>query len=123
MSDYRVAVGTGVALASLTKITPQPKSQGIRWTERLFLADGSVYVQGQFVELSWSILGKAGTYQNILTAFGLLAATSANITLYCRDEVFNYHRYNGVAIRPEQSWNNMFVRDTTILVRNLVFLS
>jgi hypothetical protein len=118
-SDYRVGAGWGLALASLTRLATQPASSGVKATETVYFADGSVYVQGLYIELLYNTIFGTTRYQSVLSAFGLVAARSAQITIYCPDDLLNYTRYNGVAVRPEPNRNNYMIRDTTILVRNL----
>lgn len=122
MSSYRAAVDHGLGLGSLTVLSPQPRSEGVHVTRRDFMGDGSVVDQGLYVELVYDIIEDVTQYQTILTVFGLVAANSAEVTVYCRDALFNWVRYNGRAIRPEPSWNLFFPRNVVILVRDLVAL-
>jgi hypothetical protein len=123
MSEYKVAIGTDVALVDLDTLTPQPASEGIRVTRRTSGADGAVYDEGRYVELVWNVLQDATMYQALLTQFGLSAASFAAVTVYVRSEVYAWVRVNGIAVRPELGrdarWNNAFPRSITILVKNL----
>lgn len=124
MSDYRVADGFNVALGSLTVLSPQPSSAGIQYARQSFTADGTPIKEGAFVELVWNVLGTKTQYQSLLTAFGLLSADSNDVTVYVRNDRFDYVRMNGKAIAPLPqngvSWEMPFPRNITILVRDLV---
>lgn len=123
MSTYRVADTHDVALVSLTVLDPQPTSQGIRPTRRTFGADGSVYDEGEYVELEYSMVETAAAYLALLTTWGLHNALTNDVTVYVRDETFAFARMNGTAVRPEPGrdvdWRDHFPRSVTILVRNL----
>jgi len=123
LSDYRAYVGHDVALSSLTVLSPQPHSAGIKASQRTYAASGAVYDQGLYVELEWDLLGKVATYTTVLTVFGLHNVLFANVTVYVRNRIFSYVRMNGVAVRPqpgpEVDWN-IFPRNIKILVKDLV---
>lgn len=122
MSDYRVATGWNVALGSLARVVPQGRSPGIQVTRRNHLAYPAIIDEGPYIELAWNILRNDNgvMYRALLDQFGLKTAKAAQVTIYCRDDLFQYTRYNGVAIRPQQTWDNYFPRDILILVRDLV---
>lgn len=123
MSTYRVAAGHDVALVSLTVLDPQPRSTGIQVTRRSHGADGSVYDEGEYVELVWDFFEDAAAYQAMLATFNLDGDLAADVTVYVRDDQFNFVRKNGIAVRPELGrdgrWENYFLRDVTILVKHL----
>lgn len=123
MSDYRVAAGSNLSLALLTKLNPQPRSMGLQITRRNYLLAGGVVDEGPYIELLFSLLPNTSVYSSILGAFGLVSAPSAAVTLYARDDLYTYHRYNGVAIRPEVGWENYFPRNIVVLVRDLVLIA
>lgn len=122
---YKVAIGHDVALMSLTDIDPQPRSAGVRPTRRSYAASGLVYDEGLYVELEWSVVGNATEYQALLAQFDLDDLVSANVTIYCRNDLFAFQRYNGRCIRPEPGrsvdWN-VFPRGIKIVVKDLVAL-
>jgi len=126
VSDYRVSTGHDVALGSLTVLSPQPRSEGVRYTRTTHAASGVVVREGAYVELVWSTLGSAGAYQTLLGTFGLSSAQSALVTVYVRNERFSYVRYNGRAVLPEPGdgveWD-VFPSDAVVLVRDLVVAS
>jgi hypothetical protein len=126
MSTYRVADGHDVALVSLNVVDPQPKSEGIKSTRRTFAADGTVYDEGRYVELEFSMIPGVSEYQALLDAFGVKSALSNDVTVYVRDETFAWVRMNGTAVRPEPGrdvrWT-YFPRSVTILVRALEAVS
>lgn len=119
MTTYRVAEGSNIALVSLTVLSPQPRSEGVRATRRDFIADGSIVEQGLYVELVYDVLNDVTEYQAVLAFFGLDTADSAAVTIYARNALFNFVRYNGRAVRPEPSWQQFFPRNVVILVKNL----
>lgn len=121
MSDYRVADGHDVALGSLTVLSPQPRSPGLEYTEQTFSLNGTPNNQAPYVTLVWTAISET-QYDTIMTAFGLAAADYNDVTVYIRDENFNYARKNGRAIKPLPgrgvNWD-YFPRNLEILVRNL----
>jgi len=122
MSNYRVALGHNVALASLALMAPQPASPGVQFTRRVFFGDGSALDQGLYVEWIYNVVEDAAQLSSILTPLGLMTASSAAVTINTRNQLFVYKRYNGMAIRPEANWENYFDRNVTIIIRNLVVL-
>jgi len=119
MTTYRAKVNHDIALGSLTVLSPQPRSEGVKPTRRTPLADGMVVEEGLYVELVWDVFETASEYQTVLTVFGLGSATSADVTIYARNAVYDWKRYNGKAVRPDPSWQQYFPRGVVILVRNL----
>lgn len=125
MSTYRGATSHGVALGSLTVLSPQPSGGIVRPTRRDFVADGSANDQGLYVELFWSSLRNVAAYTTILTVFGLHSAKSAEVTIYAKDDLLVWTRYNGLAIRPEPGREmsyRSFPRNITMMIRDLVAL-
>lgn len=120
MSSYRVKLAHNQALGTLTVLNPQPQSRGVQATVEDYFASGATTERGLYVELFWGHFESALQYQNVISSFSLTLNKSANVTIYCRDQLYNWHLYNGVAIRPQANWDNFFPRDVTILVRNLV---
>jgi hypothetical protein len=49
-------------------------------------------------------------------------AKSSVVTIYTRDDLYAYKRYNGIAHRPAPSWESYFPRNVVILIRNLEIL-
>jgi len=123
MSDYRAAVGSSLALASLTKIPLQPFSPGVKATRRVSMGDGSVLDQGLYVDWIYSVIEDSTQLLGVLTPLGLHNAKFAKVTIYTRDDLYVYHRYNGTARRPESSWENYFAREVVIRITNLEFIS
>jgi hypothetical protein len=119
VSDYRSKTGINQTLVSLTKLSPQPTSAGVMATRRIPLGDGSVLDQGLYVEWLYNIVEDAAQLLAILTPLGLHTAKSAAVTIYTRDDLYAYKRYNGVAVRPAPSWQNYYPRNVTILIRSL----
>lgn len=124
MSDYRVADGFNIPYASMTVLVPQPSSVGLQHTRQSFAADGTPINEGLFAEVVWNVLGTKSQYQSILNSFGLFNAYFNDVTVYIRDDRFDYGRYNGRAIKPLPEngvqWRRPFPRNITILVRDLV---
>lgn len=123
MSDYRIRSGASVALGSLNVFVPQPYSDGIKATHRDFSGDGTNYIdQGLYVELVWPLLPSVATYHTILHTCDLDVYPITLVTVYCRDDLYNYHRYNGSAIRPPAQWGPYMLRNVVLLVRDLEFI-
>ena len=120
MSDYRGKTGINQTLVSLTKLAPQPTSIGVQATRRVSFGDGSVLDQGLYVEWVYNVVEDATQLLAILTPLGLHTAKSAAVTIYTRDDLYAYQRFNGIAVRPAASWQNYYPRNVVILIRNLV---
>lgn len=120
---YMVADGHDIAEESLEVITPQPRSEGIKATRRVFLPDGTVRDDGLYVELLWSVMDDATDYQALLDQFGVNTARSNEVTVMVRDDTFAWVRMNGTAVRPqpggEVRWSDFFPRSITILIKDL----
>lgn len=121
---YMVADGHDIAEESLTTIAPQPRSEGIKATRRVFLPDGTVQDDGRHIELEFSTIGDVATYQSLLSQFGVQSATTNEVTVMVPDETFAWVRMNGTAVRPQPgqdvSRRDFFLRNVVILVRDLV---
>jgi len=118
-SDYRAKTGINQTLVSLTRLPTQPTSMGVVATRRVAMGDGSVLDQGLYVEWVYNVIEDATQLLAILTPLGLHTAKSAAVTIYTRDDLYAYKRYNGVAVRPAPSWQNYFPRNVVIMIRNL----
>lgn len=119
MSNYKIAEGHGVALISLTAIDPQPRSAGVKAARRTHAADSTIHDEGLYITLIFDFLDDATALDDLLDQFGLDVATSANVTVYCPNQVHAYTRYNGVALRPEVGRDNYYLRGIEIVVRDL----
>lgn len=123
---YRVAEGHDIALVSLTVLAPQPRSEGVRATRVDHMADGTIVKQGLYLEFTWSSHRNTTAYQTLLALIGLDSATSAAVTIYARNDMYQWIRYNGVAVRPEPGQGvsyRSFPRNITILIRELEALA
>jgi len=123
MSEYKVLPGFNGATAALVKVPLQPISTGGLATRRTLMGDGSILDQGLYVEWTYSVIEDAAQLLTVLTPLGLHTAKSAAVTIWTRDDLYAYHRYNGVAQRPPASWENYFARGVIIRICNLVQLS
>lgn len=127
MTTYRVADGFNVATGSLTVLSPQPRSEGIKVARRTYGGDGTVYDEASYVELEWDVIETVADYQALLTTFGVNTALTNEVTVYVRDETFAFVRMNGIAVRPEIGrevrYRQYFPRDITILIKALVAAS
>lgn len=119
MSDYRVKTNWGQSLVSLNVLNPQPRSEGVKATQRVVSLNGVVYDYGLYTELTWDFLEDPTEVLAIYTLFGIHSARSAPVTVYVPNDLYAYVRYNGRAVRPAPSWQNYFPRGVTILVKNL----
>lgn len=123
MSTYKIATGHNVALLSLTAISPQPASEGLKFARTTYAASGGVYPEAPYIELVWAILPTPTLYAALLTQFGLSASTAfANVTVYIPNAAYSYARYNGVAVRPATSRRGFFIREIAIVVKDLAAL-
>lgn len=124
MSDYRVSnLGHGIALGSLNVISPQPHSNGVESTRRVYAADGSTYDEARYIEMIFDFSEDPTTYVALLTLFGVNVSTTANVTIYAPDERLTYTRFNGIAHRPmpgkDMRRSRYFPRNIVLLVTNL----
>lgn len=128
MTTYRIGDGPDVPLLSLTVLSPQPRSEGVKPVRRTFGGDGSVYDDGLYLELEWDVIGSASDYQALIdTIFGVTRPLTNEVTVYARNQYDQFVRYNGIAVSPENGRDvrrrNSFRRDLTILIKSLVIAS
>jgi hypothetical protein len=123
MTDlYMVGPGHDLSSGDLSVVVPQPKSPGVRATQRTYAADGNLYEQALYVELIFTALASVAMYQDLLDQFGLLDAATANVTVKVRGPVWGFTLYNGVAVRPELATDARYEfmpRDVIILIKQL----
>lgn len=121
-SRYRVAVNYDVDVGSLNLFNPQPRSIGIRYTRTTYMGGGHPYNEGPYIELLWSMLEDEGQYFSILQQAGLDTRNSGPVTVWIRNEMWVYGRYNGLAVRPligqDANWE-FFPKDIVLLIKNL----
>lgn len=125
---YRVGDGFDVALVSLTILTPQPRSEGIKPARRVYGGDGSVYDSPLYLELEWDVIGSDASYQALIdTIFGVSRPLTNEVTVYARNQYDAFARYNGIAVSPENGRDvrrrNSFRRDLTVLIKALYLAS
>jgi len=128
MAMYKVGnTGFNIATASMSIITPQPRSTGVQSTKRTFAANGNVFESALYIELLFSVLPTAYEYQQLLAQFDLNTFINKNVTIYAPDEQFFWQRFNGIAVRPEMGKDakrdRYMIRDITILVKHLELLA
>lgn len=111
-----------MALLSLTTISPQPRSEGVKPTRRTYSADGTPHDEGLHVVLVWDVVESATQLDDIFDQFGLDVATSADVTVYAPNQLHVYTRYNGKAIRPDIGRRDYFLRELNIIIRDLAAL-
>ncbi len=128
-SDYRVAQGHDVILGSLNVFSPQPTAEGVQATRRTNAASGDVYDEAKYVELVWTVVETPTELDTILDYFGMGGVPilhQADVTVYVRNELYIFTRYNGVAVFPQLGrdlrWKNYFPRNLTMLIKNLVLV-
>ncbi len=122
MSTYKVKTGHDEALIDLVAIAPQPASPGVKATRRTYSADGAIHDENLYIQLEWSVVEDSTALATLLTQFGLASATTANVTIYCPNQLHVYTRFNGLAVRPEIGRSSFFLRDLQIVVKELVAL-
>lgn len=123
MSSYKVKTGHNQALVDLVLLSPQPASEGLKFARTTYAASGGVYPEAPYIELIWALLPTPALYTTLLTQFGLSGSTAfANVTVYIPNAAYSYARYNGVAVRPPTGRRGFFLRDVTIVVKDLAAL-
>lgn len=124
-SAYKVKTGFDQAAIDLVLMTPQPRSEGVLKVRRTYAASGAVIEEGSYIELVWDLVGGIAAFQTLLGQFGLGVALTSEVTIYVPEVYYAYNRFNGIAVRPELgrdvSRNNYFIRNITILVRDLSY--
>lgn len=123
MSYPRVEVGHNVALASLVPIIPVPSHSPVTPVQRDWGAGGGVYDQGFYVCLRWEMVESEAEYLSLLTLFNLHASKYEAVTVYVKNSMLQWFRYNGYAQRPmpqtDMDWKNFFPRNIEIIVVDL----
>lgn len=127
-SDYRVKVGHDNPLIDLVTISPQPRSSGLKATERTYgIGASGVFELAPYCELVWDVLETETEYTTLLTAFGLSSSLTSSVTVYIRNSAYAYARYNATAVRPQigtdGQWDNFYLRNFVILLKNLELAS
>lgn len=123
MSTYKVKPNHNQALVDLVLLSPQPASEGLKFARTTYAASGGVYPEAPYIELVWALLPTPTLYAALLTQFGLSASTAfANVTVYIPNATYSYTRYNGVAVRPATSRRSFFMRDVTMVIKDLAAL-
>lgn len=126
MSFYKVLLGHDQPLVDLELVDPQPSSDGVQATRRTYSGNGSVHVEGLYIILRFDVVGFEAEYNDLLQQFGVDGGSrEAEVTLYAPDEDFQYNRFNGIAIRPQNSQEvrrrDYAIGGIELLVRNLEF--
>jgi len=123
---YSIKPGHGVALVTLVAFDPQPRCEGLEYTRRIPMPDGTVLDEGPFFRLMWDYFETAAAYQAVLTLSGLISAKSALVTVTGPDENYNESRFNATIIKPRTgqdiSRRNFYIRGIMLLCRDLVEL-
>lgn len=119
---YQVADGHDNE-GGLADINPQPKCEGIQVTRRTRNPDKTLTDEAPYVEFIFNMVPDVAAYQSILTQFGVISATTNDVTIKVRDQTFAAANKNGTAeqpqIGPDVRWNNYFPRNVKLLVRDL----
>lgn len=123
---YSVALGHNVPIGFLVPLSPQPSSPGIKVIRRDYAQDDGDPVAEdikEYVEFEYSGLQNAQQYRDVLASYDLLANKTSKITIWCRDNNYEWTRRNGIAIRPllnrDARWDRFFPRSITIRVIEL----
>lgn len=121
--SYLLGQGHDIAYDDLVVIDPQPRSKGLQYARTTFAASGAVVREGRWLELEWSVIESDAAYDDLLEQFGLDLETSAPVTVWVPGPRRIWQRFNGTAIRPATSESmtheNYFIRDVTILIRDM----
>ncbi len=119
---YKAGLGLGLSTGMLTTLVPQPRSVGVQTTRRSYAADGTIFEEGDHVELIFNLLETDASYSTLLGYFGLVDALVSEVTIRAPSQFFTDTLYQGVAVRPQhgkEASRDYFPRNVTILVRNL----
>lgn len=123
MTTPMVGIGHDIVLGLLEVIRPIPQHGSIQIAERNYGIAPAVHDQGNFVVLHWDVINQESDYINILDLFGLLVDKTSNVTVYVKNERFQWTLYNGTAFLPEigqdAKWSNYFIRDLNLYVCDL----
>lgn len=119
MSTFQVAVGHDQE-GSLAAVSPQPRSSGLRYIERVTAIDGSLTLKGlPYVEWIWDYLSYTD-YGTLLTACGLDATAptaSAEVTIKTLENDYaTWSNFNAIAHLPEVEVDIDRDRGTTLNV-------
>lgn len=121
MPEYMVKVGHDQPLVDLVVV--KARSAGIEYTRRVDAISGKIYEDAPFVELEITALQDAAMYLAELTKFGLNDADEENVTVYVRDDRWQWTRKNGIAKKPrmrkDATWTESFPRRIVILITDL----
>lgn len=120
--DFDFASAPGATYGYSDKVPLQPYSPGVKATRRTLMGDGSILDQGLYVEWIYSVVESAAQLTTVLAPLGLDVAKTQEVTIWTRDDLYVFRRYNGVAQRPPASWENYFARNVVILICNLKLL-
>lgn len=123
MSYPRVDTGHNVPLISLDRITPEPSTSPVTPAARDYGAGGGVYDQGYFVVLRWDFVEDEAEYLALLSMFNLDLSKYEAVTVYVKNDLLQWQRFNGYAQRPQpqedMDWKNFFPRDIEITIVDL----
>lgn len=121
MPEYMVKVGHDQPLVDLVVV--KARSAGIQYTRRVEVISGKIYEDAPFVELEITALEDAAMYLTELTKFGLNDANQENVTIYVRDDRWQWVRVNGIAKKPQMGrdarWKDGFPSSIVVLVTDL----
>lgn len=125
---YKFALNYNVALLSLAPILWQPRTDStVQAVVREYAISGSIHESGLFIALLYSAFDDPTDYAAQVAQFDLTANLTRQITLYCPDEQFVWHRYNGLIAKPSQGddvkRSDYFVKDAVFLVTRLFQLA
>lgn len=124
---YKMSTGHGVALVSLTALSPQPKQDPVAPVDREFSVSGTVTDLGYFTCFHYEMLLSESEYLSVLTQWGINLLLSCSVTIYCRDQRMQAKRYNGTVLLPEMGqdakYDAYFPRNIALYVVDLEELS
>lgn len=119
--SYAVAPGHNVALNDLVAV--RCRNGELRVSARRYGIGGLEDV-GLYSAPVFDVIRNYAAYQTELTKFGLWTVTSAPVTWYTQNDLYEWRRYNGTAIRPQPvedgRLERYFLRQFVIMVRELM---
>jgi len=125
MTNFLWAFGHGVALVDLLLVTPQPKCQGLKTTQRTHSLSGAVHEIGPYTEWVFELFESEDDYAALLAPVNLDSNLFVDLTIYTRNQRLSstFVRYNARAILPEigpDGGLDVFPRGLTILHKKLI---
>lgn len=120
---YMIAAGHNVAFGSLNLIVPQPSSPGVEYLRRVPSGNDKILDDGGHLWLYWNALRDAAMFQSLLSQGDVSVDLLAPVTVWARDEIWDWARFNGYIERPRlgesAGWVNFMPGGVGALIKEL----